>query len=197
MKRYILLFFTLIVAASLLILPAAASEVDSLAEDVYSVTIDDAGDGSLEIPAGRYRVYVTDADECEYEIGEVVLDASSHYCQVVASGNASFEFCFDDGTLDIAYGGSDPVFYGSVIQFIPVTSNPPKRNETVTAVSVLDVFAGVGTWIVTSLGSVSGIFWIEATGELTVLGVLAVAALGISVVLGLVYIIVRFLKFRS
>ena len=75
----------------------------------------------------------------------------------------------------------------------------PHDNQPVTGGSplsgIFDVFGGVGSWIVGQLGTTTSLFW---NGQgLTFLGVLAVAALALAVVLLLVFVIVRFLRFRG
>lgn len=62
--------------------------------------------------------------------------------------------------------------------------------------AILAVFTSIGTWITTSLPTFFGLFYVAETG-LTLLGMLAVASLGFSVVFLLVGIIQRFMKFRG
>lgn len=65
---------------------------------------------------------------------------------------------------------------------------------------ILDVFSGIITWLVTSMGSIAEIFYAVPSGgteaELTIYGVLGVAALGIGVVLLLTNKALDFFKFR-
>ena len=61
--------------------------------------------------------------------------------------------------------------------------------------SVLEVFTQISTWLIGALQNVVDLFW--SNGELTFYGVLAVAALGISVFFLLVRIVQNFLHFRS
>lgn len=67
--------------------------------------------------------------------------------------------------------------------------------------AIMDVFGEVATWIVETVPTVTSLFWTPATsgtgGELTFLGVLAVAGLAMSVAFLLIGIIQRFLKFGS
>lgn len=62
--------------------------------------------------------------------------------------------------------------------------------------AILAVFTAIGEWITTTLPSFFALFYVAETG-LTLLGVLAVAGLGISVVFLLIGIIQRFLKFQG
>lgn len=61
--------------------------------------------------------------------------------------------------------------------------------------AVLAVFAQIGTWITTTIPTFFTLFYAE--GALTLLGTLAVAGLGMSVVFLLIMIIQRFLHFRG
>lgn len=67
--------------------------------------------------------------------------------------------------------------------------------------AITEVFTSIGTWIVSSVESMTALFWTAGasgeTGSLTLLGVLAVAGLGISVILMIVGIIQNFLHFRG
>lgn len=62
--------------------------------------------------------------------------------------------------------------------------------------AILAVFTAIGTWITETLPSFFALFYVAETG-LTLLGVLAVAGLGISVIFLLIGIIQRFLKFQG
>ena len=61
--------------------------------------------------------------------------------------------------------------------------------------SVLDVFTEISTWLIGALQNVIDLFW--SNGELTFFGVLAVAALGISIFFLLINVVQNFLHFRS
>lgn len=62
--------------------------------------------------------------------------------------------------------------------------------------AILAVFTSIGTWITTNLPTFFTLFYVAETG-LTLLGTLAVAGLGISVVFLLIGIIQRFMHFRG
>lgn len=62
--------------------------------------------------------------------------------------------------------------------------------------SVLEVFSGVGDWIVETIPSLMPLFYTAESG-LTFMGVLAVAGLAFSVVFMLVGIVQNFLHFRG
>ena len=66
--------------------------------------------------------------------------------------------------------------------------------------AILAIFSDIGQWIMSELNSLQAIFWTVGeggTGQLTFLGVLAVAGLAFSVVFLIMGIIQRFLHFRG
>ena len=67
--------------------------------------------------------------------------------------------------------------------------------------AIFAIFTGVGDWIIGSLNDLMTLFWLPgaegAAGELTFMGVLAVAGLAFSVIFLLIGIIQRFLHFRG
>lgn len=67
---------------------------------------------------------------------------------------------------------------------------------------MLAVFTSIGDWLITSLQSFMNLFWTPAaesggSGSLTVFGGLAIAGLGISVVMMLFKVIQNFLHLRG
>ena len=65
--------------------------------------------------------------------------------------------------------------------------------------AILDVFGDISEWIILQLSNITDIFWVQ-TGDsysLTFLGVLAIIALGISVIFLLMRVIQNFLHFRG
>ena len=66
--------------------------------------------------------------------------------------------------------------------------------------AIFNVFTQVGDWIITALTTLMTIFWTtgaDGAGQLTFLGVLAVAGLAFSVIFLIIGIIQRFLHFRG
>ena len=66
--------------------------------------------------------------------------------------------------------------------------------------AIFAIFTGVGDWIISSLNDLMSIFWTageSGAGQLTFLGVLAVAGLAFSVIFLIIGIIQRFLHFRG
>lgn len=62
--------------------------------------------------------------------------------------------------------------------------------------SCFDIFGSVGEWTVDSVGSFSSVFWNAETGTLTFIGILGVAGLAIAVIVLLVFVISKYLRFR-
>lgn len=65
--------------------------------------------------------------------------------------------------------------------------------------AIFAVFTAIGNWIVETLPMLTSIFWTvgeSGAGQLTFLGVLAVCGLGVGVILLLVHVITRFIRFR-
>ena len=66
--------------------------------------------------------------------------------------------------------------------------------------AIFAVFNDVGDWIIGSLNDLMSIFWVageSGAGQLTFLGVLAVAGLAFSVIFLIIGIIHRFMHFRG
>lgn len=72
---------------------------------------------------------------------------------------------------------------------------PPEKGSYIAP--FLDVFDGLGVWLITGLNNVIALFWVADMGSLTLLGILAVAALAVSVFFLLMSIIQNFLHFRG
>lgn len=60
---------------------------------------------------------------------------------------------------------------------------------------ILEVFDGLGEWLSSAIQSMITMFYSE--NQLTFLGVLAIAGLGISLIFLLIHVIQNFLNFRS
>lgn len=201
MKRLFYLIPCLLLCCILVFSPVAVSAQEVSYEFALSDTVSD-----ITVPSGMYNV-------------DVIIDGFDGvrlpYVLTVTAGSdpeglEPFEvpglnlvqpdiYWIDDALFAAFYCVDNADYLFGTLVLTPVKSSdvPVKGESPAAAVSVFDVFAGVGSWLVGSLASVSGIFWNATSGELTLLGVLAVSALGIAVVLGLFYIISRFLKFRA
>lgn len=62
--------------------------------------------------------------------------------------------------------------------------------------AITNVFTEIGTWLVSAVGDLVPMFWVAETG-LTLLGTLAVVALGISIIFLLIGLIQNFLHFKG
>lgn len=67
--------------------------------------------------------------------------------------------------------------------------------------AITSVFSNMGTWFVSLFNSLMSIFWVEGTGEtsghLTFVGTLAIIAVAIGLIFGLVSLIRGFLRLRG
>lgn len=63
--------------------------------------------------------------------------------------------------------------------------------------SILAVFSAIGTWIVGAVKDMIPIFWNATDSSLTLIGVLAVAGLGLSVIFLVVGLIQKFFHFAG
>ena len=62
---------------------------------------------------------------------------------------------------------------------------------------MVNIWSSISTWLVGQTSKVTELFWNVNEQELTLLGVLAIAGLGISVIFLLIGIVQRFLHFRG
>ena len=203
MKRFLLLFFSAVLVCSLMILPALAAETV-----VFQFDAIDSGSHTAPgfLPAGTYQLKAFSADD-----GGVLVFTSPDFVFDAIKG-ASIEFTgFDGETISIECYNSDDGFYFfggacdsnneeclsfsnfysiSYFEFVPVESEPVSP-----IAGIFGVFTGVGSWLAGQLGTTTSLFW---NGQgLTFLGVLSVCALALAVVLLLVMVVVRFLRFRG
>ena len=86
--------------------------------------------------------------------------------------------------------------YGSYKISDDINWAPPLEKGSYIA-PFFDVFDGLGVWLIAGLNNVIALFWVADTGTLTLLGILAVAALAVSVFFLLMGIIQNFLHFRG
>lgn len=200
MKRFLLLFCAAVLACSILIVPAFAAE---------SYILEFQGTGSdydFNLPAGSYYLKAVSASDSvlfetptfdysgqglvnltfsqpdgkiiRLELGKMVGDITFSFFGDVCDSNE--EEC---EIFDFVY----PI---SVLEFVPVTAETEPVSP---AAGIFGVFTGVGSWISGQLGATTSLFW---TGEsLTFLGVLSVCATAIALILLLIAVVVRFLRF--
>lgn len=85
------------------------------------------------------------------------------------------------------------------LDYEPVVAvDEPEDPEKGSMVSqITDVFEGLGVWIADNFGNVMLVFYDTSTSQLTLLGILAVAALAVSVFFLLMSIVQNFLHFRG
>lgn len=63
--------------------------------------------------------------------------------------------------------------------------------------TIVGTFTEIIQWIIGALKLVVGLFWEDATSTLTFFGILAIAALGISIFFLLMRVVQNFLHFRA
>ena len=212
MKRFLLLFCTVVLVFSIMIVPAFASDLEVITVtdpfdlESYCVQVN-------ERFSGDYRVLLYDSSSEPFLITPVFFideNRATVYDFTGLLNNLSFhiemEFSEDDGRVFFCFPFSacsadecfifSELFEISRIEFVPAAEYEPPAVDGGSPLSgIFDVFGGVGSWIVGQLGTTTSLFW---NGQgLTFLGVLAVAALALAVVLLLVFVIVRFLRFRG
>lgn len=82
------------------------------------------------------------------------------------------------------------------LDYEPVVAvDEPEKGSMISQVT--DVFGSLGVWIADNFGNVMLVFYDVSTSQLTLLGILAVAALAVSVFFLLMSIIQNFLHFRG
>lgn len=102
---------------------------------------------------------------------------------------SSSDLLLDVGAVKV----SDSLDYEPV-----VVADEPEEPEKGSMVSqVTDVFEGLGVWIADNFGNVMLVFYDTSTSQLTLLGILAAAALAVSVFFLLMGIIQNFLHFKG
>lgn len=200
MKRYLLLFCSVVLIGALIAVPAFASELLT-----YEAQIEDGvGDFGSRIAPGTYVVtlsingealpleddlLIVTGQEDEYFEFVFDVDGTSYFLRITLSGNDAWcEYLLDDTQVV----GS----VGLCRVAPPVPDNPiPDPGSGDPLSDVFGVFSPISVWIGSSFSPLIGIFWNGSS--FTFLGVLAVAALALSVVLLIVFVIVRFLNFSG
>ena len=104
-------------------------------------------------------------------------------------GGVLFHLYIDSESDDFSF--YDLMF--SYYELVPVEAGSDAEVSPIG--SVFDVFGGVGSWIGSQLGSTTSLFWNASTGSLTFLGVLSLCAVGFALILLLVLVVSRFLRF--
>lgn len=212
MKRFLLLFCTVVLVCSFMIVPALAAgsiytdDVDFDGEAI-NFPVGDIADGSYILRLGHSERFY------DLPVELIFLDGGSfRYTDIIVIDH--FENLSNISLIFISYPSENysclegsvtgPMADGEIAssglygyfesaELIPVESEPVTGGSPLSG--IFDVFGGVGSWIVGQLGATTSFFW---NGQgLTFLGVLSVCALALAVVLLLVMVVVRFLRFRG
>lgn len=214
MKRFLLLFCTVALCFALFAVPAFATAYSS--DQPLTIDIADgvgSSDSNLVLPADDYylTVYIdgfaepvvsqatfTVTDPTDME--EFSFDCSNGGSFVVKVSNNAYGMFY----VSVEYLEDDCQVSGSTGYAVirsasaPVVPEPPVKHPGSSSLSdILSVFTGIGSWIVSQLGTVSNLFWNTSTSSLTFLGVLSVSGLAFAVIFLLIAILQRFLHFRG
>lgn len=202
MKRFLLLFCTVVLIGAIMIVPVLASEdVVVLGSDLCAEVPEMfSGDFVVKFYNGSDEPFwVTpvftvaaqfEAEKCYNYIGAGPSGEDIMICSVFQEYDGVYEFYF---YLNFVENG-DPLadYYGySRAELVPVEAGSDLEASPLG--SIFDVFGGVGSWTSGQLGATTSLFW---TGEsLTFLGVLSICAVGFALILLLVLVVSRFLRF--
>lgn len=196
MKRFFVVILCLVMSFSVLALSAFADEVE---REAFTLHIVDGEAVKTDFIDGMYYVKVYNNNSLRADLGKVNLYyGSSYHNEVEIMGDPN-----PPHYLDITVSsknGSSPVLSCSVVdvnsmfffddrtyvEFEPAPDDPPTQ-------SVFGVFSSVGTWISNSLSDTVSLFYNDS--GLTLVGSLAVAGLGFSLIFFLIEVIKSFLRF--
>ena len=206
MKRFLLLFCAVSLVCSFMIVPALAAEsyqiefsdcsITTVADFVlpsgtYVATIYD-GAGTVRFTSepfdftGKSMPYsLMDDDTLVYELWiDLRPEDGQTAFEVVQVNDEYFNVWTEDRCVVFTLVLDEPV-----VAPVPV----PGTGSVLSGIT--EVFSGVGSWIGGQLGSTTSLFWNANAGSLTFLGVLSVCALAFGLILLLVLVVSRFLRF--
>ena len=186
--RKICIFVLVVLLVGVLALPAFATSIDS-----YTYIFSSGSYSSSSLPsAGDYVIEFYKADGTKF-----------------FSDNFSYSGNFFGTTFMIDYSGStlfadffiDPSAPSFILDINPVKFDGyfvliPSVSENLSPLGgITDVFGQIGSFVVFALGSLVSLFWTGSS--LTFIGVLGVCGLAVGVILLIVYLVARYLRFRS
>lgn len=195
MKRFLLLFCAAVLACSIMIVPAFAAsdlsfEFSQMDEDNWIVR-------DFYLPDGDYTltVYFKDGRVITFPEFSYNGDSTVYYSDDIYS--YSVMLLRDENGLMFCGDFCDEIDCFMMDDSkcrIAVFAPPFVEPESVSPIDgIFGVFRGVGSWLAGQLGATTSLFW---NGQgLTFLGVLSVCALALAVVLLLIVVVVRFLRF--
>ena len=210
MKRFLLLFFSAVLVCSLMIVPAFAAEsytvefsecnLNTSADFIlpygtYTVTMLNASESVVfvsspfEFDESGSKILLYDGDVLAYNLWIYVYPDEGYSGFEIDRRNESYPPVWAEDVCVVF-----TLVFNSVDPALPPTTEPVP--EPVSPISgIFGVFTGVGSWLAGQLGTTTSLFW---NGQgLTFLGVLSVSGLALAVVLLLVMVVVRFLRFRG
>ena len=186
------------------LMPFTASAATT--EKVYSGSIDDGCGHLLLPPAGTYTVTIYDDHNPDFkwviEPFEFVADEyyrCEYYCEhpdfgkIMANVSAEIEYFY----VDMAYFplGDEVLMFDGTFVLEPYVAISEESSPSLLG-SMFDVFTSISSWLILQLGVLSGLFWNPATGALTLIGILSLAGAAVGVALLMVFLVVRFLRFK-
>lgn len=197
MKKIFVIFSSVVLFFSLLIVPASAAEAEYYDVDFYAGQ-NFSGPG---VPVGLYSVsLVLPSLDASYELStnfEVSHDANCYAISSIIYLDVSYDvqFCPDpsgsNSIVEISDSAGNYLDADGYLRFTPVA-------EPLSFVDgVLAVFSGIGSWFISSLLSVSVLFWNPDIMQLTLFGVMSIVAVGVALILLLIYHISQRMRFKT
>lgn len=183
---------------------------DMLTNDIIEYPLEDNETGEAiliyyngNIEADRMRLIVNDETNItlmisDYPILEYAYDLTTTsyrlyvYEEITIDVNKNNSFTAEE-QLEAINEAIASVLYDQPTEVKEAFSKYTAKEVNTTG--ILSTFLGIGTWIGGAVSALIGMFYLN--GSLTFFGYLAVAALAVSVVFLLVYLISSFLKFRG
>lgn len=144
----------------------------------------------IELASGAQDKTIIKYSKTEYDFWE--LSEDNQYT-IISANDSTIEYSAEETAEILNDGITKLLTQTQNINIQDMFSNV--RVTEVTKSGILSTFLGIGTWIGGAVSALIGMFYLN--GSLTFIGYLAVAALAVSVVFLLIYLISSFLKFRG
>lgn len=193
--RKFLVFLSVALIVACCALPVFADEVE---RELFTLHIVDGVAVKENFVDGMYYVKVYNNDSLRADLGKVNLYYGSSYLNTVPFPNSVTGPYYLEISVDSREGNPPSLFVTvkdlnnalahhdrTYVEFEPAPDDSPTQ-------SVLGVFTSISTWISESLGDTLSLFYNES--GLTLVGTLAVAGLGVSLVFFLIEFIKSFLR---
>ena len=153
---------------------------------------DDYKNGNIIIPESL-KVYTVQSTKYAPNVYVDINDTT--YCIWNAEGSYSYNetviYFLYENSQDVGLATKTIFKYNDEYIYDNISVSEFELIQT----GIFNIFGKIGNWITEAINNVTAMFW--ANGSLTFIGVLAVGALGISVILLLIRLISSFLAFRG